>query len=188
MTRSPPPGKARPPPTRAALPHPACPRPAQAAEQLRAKMSRLLGRSLRIDDATAVRGVPLLPLRGPQPRVRGPRGHRPALHLKTPHPTPHPPPPTPHPPPPTPHPHPPTPHPPPTPPTPTPTPPPTPPTPHPHPTPHPPPPQLYYIEEAGGDVKAAMSAAEADAAWADATPGPIRTAPVSRWIRGEAGL
>ena len=47
---------------------------------------------------------------------------------------------------------------------------------------------LFYINEAGGDVKAAMGLAAADAAWEDTTPGPIRTVPVQRWIRGEAGL
>lgn len=47
---------------------------------------------------------------------------------------------------------------------------------------------LFYIEEAGGDMKSAMSAAGEDAAWEDKTAGPIRTAPVQRWISGEAGL
>jgi len=50
-------------------------------------------------------------------------------------------------------------------------------------------PQLFYIEDCGGDVKRALSAAHADAAWADTTAGPgIRTAPIQRWISGEAGL
>ncbi|GBF88813.1 hypothetical protein Rsub_01714 [Raphidocelis subcapitata] len=47
---------------------------------------------------------------------------------------------------------------------------------------------LFYIDAHGGDVKAAMSAAAADAAWEEGTAGPIRTAPVQRWIRGDAGL
>jgi hypothetical protein len=48
--------------------------------------------------------------------------------------------------------------------------------------------QLFYVQEANGDVKRAFSAAENDLAWEDTTPGPIRTAPVQRWINGEAGL
>ncbi|KAF8058099.1 F-box protein [Scenedesmus sp. PABB004] len=46
----------------------------------------------------------------------------------------------------------------------------------------------YYLHEAGGDVKAAMAAAAHDLAWEATTAGPIRAAPVQRWIRGEAGL
>jgi hypothetical protein len=47
---------------------------------------------------------------------------------------------------------------------------------------------LYYLEAAGGDVKAALSAAAADEQWEDATPGPIRLAPVAAYINGHAGL
>lgn len=47
--------------------------------------------------------------------------------------------------------------------------------------------QLFYISEYGS-VKAAMAAAADDASWEDTTPGPVRVAPVARWVRGEAGL
>ncbi|KIZ07719.1 F-box protein [Monoraphidium neglectum] len=47
---------------------------------------------------------------------------------------------------------------------------------------------LFYIDEAGGDLKRAMSSASKDASWEDTTLGPIRTAPLQRWISGDAGL
>ncbi|KAI8466126.1 MAG: hypothetical protein J3K34DRAFT_434807 [Monoraphidium minutum] len=47
---------------------------------------------------------------------------------------------------------------------------------------------LFYIDCAGGDVKRAVAEAERDAAWEEGTAGPMRTAPVQRWIAGEAGL
>uniref|UniRef100_A0A383VBY3 F-box domain-containing protein n=1 Tax=Tetradesmus obliquus TaxID=3088 RepID=A0A383VBY3_TETOB len=46
----------------------------------------------------------------------------------------------------------------------------------------------FYLGEAGGDIKAAMEAFAQDLAWEGTTPGPIRTAPVQRWIEGKAGL
>eukprot|EP00877_Chromochloris_zofingiensis_P003472 jgi/Chrzof1/13125/Cz07g20230.t1 len=45
----------------------------------------------------------------------------------------------------------------------------------------------YYLEDANGDVKAAMTAFEKDLDWESRTAGPIRTVPVQRWIEGEAG-
>jgi hypothetical protein len=46
----------------------------------------------------------------------------------------------------------------------------------------------FYLEDAGGDVKAAMEAFADDLRWEGTTAGPIRTVPVSRWIKGEVGL
>lgn len=46
----------------------------------------------------------------------------------------------------------------------------------------------FYLADHGGDIKAAMEACAQDLAWEGTTAGPIRTAPVQRWIRGEAGL
>lgn len=43
--------------------------------------------------------------------------------------------------------------------------------------------QRFYYDEAGGDVKAALSAAAADARWEDGTLGPrVRLAPLRRFI------
>eukprot|EP00775_Hariotina_reticulata_P005719 gene5719-5959_t len=46
----------------------------------------------------------------------------------------------------------------------------------------------FYLEDAGGDVKAAMEAFAQDLAWEGATPGPIRKVPLQRWISGEIGI
>lgn len=47
---------------------------------------------------------------------------------------------------------------------------------------------LFYVDAAGGDVKAAVAEAERDAAWEEASPGPMRTAALRRWIEGEASF